>query len=143
MTLAVVTGPWSAPAAAQSSPATEYLIRCSGCHRADGAGSKRGGVPDFRGLVGSFGRSEAGRVYLMHVPGVAASGMDDAGIAAVMNHIFARWADAPVDDPVPPFDADEVARLRALSVPDVVKTRRRVARQLAAQGLPVAAYPWE
>ena len=123
--------------------ATQYLIHCSGCHRADGSGSLRGGIPDLRGYVGSFGRLNDGRTYLMHVPGVVGSGLDNAEIAAVMNYIFDRWAAAPAGDPVPVFTAAEVARLRELSVPDVVKARRRVVRELEARNLPVAAYPWE
>lgn len=79
----------------------------------------------------------------MHVPGVSASGLDDAGIAQVMNYVFERWAQATTDDPVPPFSADEVARLRAVNVPDVVQARRAVVQKLEARGLPVAAYPWE
>ena len=124
-------------------PATQYLIHCSGCHRADGSGSLRGGIPDLRGYVGSFGRVDNGRTYLMHVPGVVGSGLDNADIAAVMNYIFERWADAPASDPVPLFTAAEVAQLRKRSVPDVVKARRRVVHELKARDLPVAAYPWE
>ncbi|MES1951221.1 cytochrome c, mono-and diheme variant [Salinisphaera sp. S4-8] len=130
------------PVHASPGPATQYLIHCSGCHRADGSGSLRGGIPDLRGYVGSFGRLEAGRAYLMHVPGVVGSGLDNADIAAVMNYIFARWAEAPANDPVPAFSADEVARLRRLSIPDVVKARRRVVQELNARDLPVAPYPW-
>ena len=124
-------------------PATQYLIHCSGCHRADGSGSLRGGIPDLRGYVGSFGRVDDGRTYLMHVPGVVGSGLDNADIAAVMNYIFERWAEAPASDPVPLFTAAEVARLRKRSVPDVVKARRHVVHELKARDLPVATYPWE
>jgi len=60
-----------------------------------------------------------------------------------MNYIFERWAAAPEDDPVPAFTADEVARLRALTIPDVVKARRSVVHELKERDLPVAAYPWE
>ncbi|WP_353224172.1 cytochrome C [Salinisphaera sp. C84B14] len=141
ITATVVT--FSAGIQAGVPPATQYLIHCSGCHRADGSGSLRGGIPDLRGYVGSFGRVDNGRTYLMHVPGVVGSGLDNAEIAAVMNYIFDRWAAAPAGDPVPVFTAAEVARLRELSVPDVVKARRRVVRELEARNLPVAAYPWE
>jgi hypothetical protein len=60
-----------------------------------------------------------------------------------MNYIFERWAAAPEDDRVPAFTADEVARLRALTIPDVVKARRSVVHELKEKDLPVAAYPWE
>ncbi len=134
---------FSNTALAGISPATQYLIKCSGCHRTDGSGSERGGIPDLRGFVGSFGRLDSGRTYLMHVPGVSASGLDNSEIAAVMNYVFERWADAPADDPVPPFSAEEVTRRRAVNVPDVVQARRAVVRSLEARGLPVAPYPWE
>ena len=40
----------------------------------------------------------------------------------------------PTPTGFPAFSADEVARLRRLSIPDVVKARRRVVQQLKARG---------
>ena len=127
---------------AQAGAEGDYVLRCSGCHRMDGAGSARGGVPDLRGSVSSFAQSEAGRRYLMHVPGVTTSGLDDADIAAVMNYVMDRWGAESHSDDVAAFTAAEVAALRAEPVDNVVRFRRTVVKDLRARDLPVAAYPW-
>ncbi|GHT81475.1 hypothetical protein AGMMS49543_04070 [Betaproteobacteria bacterium] len=133
----------SAAAAAESntlSPHVNYLLRCSGCHGADGTGSKMGGIPAFPGLISSFASDDTGRTYVMHVPGVVSTGLDNREIAEVMNYIVARWGDPAVA--VPSFTAAEVDARRAIPVADIVVLRRDIARQLTAQGLPVAEYPW-
>ncbi|WP_132546212.1 c-type cytochrome [Rhodovulum euryhalinum] len=123
-------------------PETNYVLRCIGCHGADGAGSADVGIPDFRGYVGSFSASEAGRRYLMHVPGVTNASLTDTQIAEVMNHVMERFAGASLPADYRPFTPAEVTALRAERVGDVVALRRTVAADLTAAGLPVAGYPW-
>lgn len=119
----------------------DYLYRCSGCHGLDGDGLPRAGIPPFPGLVGAFAADPEGRVYLLHVPGVVGSGLDDARIAAVLNYVIDAWAgDASAG--LAPFSVEEVRRLRARPVADVVAYRRAVVARLAAKGVAVAPYPW-
>lgn len=136
----------AAPAWAQDAPVRsahiDYMLKCSGCHGADGSGSPDRGIPDFRGYVDGFGRTEAGRTYVMHVPGVVNSSLPNARIAAVMNHVIASFGAPETRAAVPPFTAEEVDRLRAVPVPDVVAYRREVAAGMAKAGIPVAGYPW-
>lgn len=127
-------GTWSA--------GTNYILRCIGCHGTDGAGSEQAGIPDFRGYVGSFSRSEDGRRYLMHVPGVTNASLTDAQIAEVMNHVMERFGGSSLPADFRPFTAAEVTALRSEPVADVVALRREVAARLAAEGHPVAGYPW-
>lgn len=131
----------AAPAWAQSAQ-FDYMLKCSGCHGADGSGSPDRGIPDFRGYVDGFGRTEAGRTYVMHVPGVVNSSLPNARIAAVMNHVIASFGAPETRAGIPPFTAEEVDRLRAVPVPDVVAYRREVAAGMAKAGIPVAGYPW-
>ncbi|MGK9231770.1 cytochrome c [Inquilinus limosus] len=120
----------------------DYMLKCSGCHGADGSGSPERGIPDFRGYVDGFARTEKGRIYVMHVPGVVNSSLSNDRIAAVMNYVIASFG-APATRPgVQPFTPEEVDRLRAAPVPDVVAYRREVVAELAEAGIPVAGYPW-
>ena len=121
---------------------TNYMLRCTGCHGMDGAGSEQAGIPDFRGYVGSFARSEPGRTYLMHVPGVVNSSLSDGEIAAVMNYVMESYAGASKAADAAPFTPEEVAVLRAAPVADVVALRREVVAACTQEGGPVAGYPW-
>ncbi|MGL4964712.1 MAG: hypothetical protein ACRC67_26030 [Inquilinus sp.] len=131
----------AAPAWAQSAH-IDYMLKCSGCHGADGSGSPDRGIPDFRGYVDGFGRIEAGRTYVMHVPGVVNSSLPNGRIAAVINYVMATFGAPETRAGVPPFTAEEVDRLRAVPVADVVAYRREVAAAMAKAGIPVAGYPW-
>ena len=82
---------------------------------------------------------DAGRTYMMHVPGAISAGLSDAQIAEVTNYILEEWSDGAA---FTPFDAAEVTRRRAVPVSNVVEYRRVVADDLAAQGIELAEYPW-
>lgn len=118
-----------------------YLLRCSGCHRVDGLGAPEAGVPPFPGSIGAIARDDGGRAYIMHVPGVAGSGLKDAQLAAVMNYVLDEWS-ADEAKPATRFTAEEVARLRATRVGNVVDYRRAMAARLAQNGVVIADYPW-
>ncbi|AEQ52939.1 c-type cytochrome [Pelagibacterium halotolerans] len=128
--------------AQERSPHTNYVLRCAGCHGMEGAGAPAAGIFDFNGMVGAFAGIDEGRTYLMHVPGVAGSGLSDAEIAAVMNYVMETWAGASLPEPYEPFTEAEVTQRRAIPIPDVVENRRDVAALLAAMGIETADYPW-
>lgn len=117
-----------------------YLLRCSGCHGPDGSGAPAAGIPPLPGFISAFTHDEQGRTYLMHVPGVVSTGLNDREIAAVMNYVVVRWGDPK--QAFTPFTPEEVTRLRAIEVADVVAYRRDLIKRLQAEGQPVAAYPW-
>jgi mono/diheme cytochrome c family protein len=87
-------------------PGEDYLLHCSGCHHADGAGVP-GVVPPLTGLA-PFLATAAGRAYLVRVPGVAQSSLHDERLAAVLNWVLREMSDA-----APDYDAREVHALRA------------------------------
>ncbi|TMA34310.1 MAG: cytochrome c [Deltaproteobacteria bacterium] len=95
-------------AAAAPAPGEDYLLHCSGCHHADGAGVP-GVVPPLTGLA-PFLATPAGRAYLVRVPGVAQAALDDARLAALLNWVMREMSGA---DPHPAYDAREVHALRA------------------------------
>jgi len=125
----------------QMSPKALYLLRCSGCHRADGAGAAEAGVPPFPGSIGALAADDEGRTYIMHVPGVRGAGLSDAQTAAVMNYILDVWAKDRAAA-AGPFTAEEVARRRAVEVRDVVAFRRAMVKRLAKSGVTLGEYPW-
>ena len=129
----------SAAGAQQYTPRVNYVLHCAGCHGMTGEGSQVGGIPAFPHSVAYIASIDAGRTYMMHVPGVVSAGLSDAQIAEVTNYILAEWSDGAA---FTPFDAAEVTRRRAVPVSNVVEYRREVAGELAAQGIELAEYPW-
>lgn len=132
------------PAAAQPVQRTAksmYLLKCSGCHRADGQGAVEAGVPPFPGFVGALAADPGGRTYMLHVPGVAGSGLGNPDLARVMNYLLDEWSPGSTDR-IPRFTPEEVARQRAIPINDVVSYRRGVVARLRKSGAPVADYPW-
>lgn len=123
-------------------PRTNFILRCVGCHGMDGAGSEKGGIPDFRNYVGAFSRDEAGRTYVMHVPGVTNASLTNAEIAEVMNYVMTTFGGPSLPDDYRPFDEAEVGRLRAVPVEDIVAFRRGLSASLAKKGIATAGYPW-
>ena len=129
----------SGPAlAGELGPKANYLLRCSGCHGTKGAGTVEGGIPPFPGFVGPLVSDDAGRTYVMHVPGVVGSSLSDAEIAAVLNYVVGNWSDGTPA----PFTTEEVVRRRAEPMPDLIAYRRAIVARLAQRGVTLADYPW-
>jgi mono/diheme cytochrome c family protein len=119
-----------------------FLLRCSGCHGIDGAGSRIGGIPEFRDYVGAFAGDDTGRTYVLHVPGILNASLRDADIAGVMNYVMREWGGRSLRGDFVPFTAAEVAQRRAIPVSDIVEMRREIVRRLASMGIATAEYPW-
>lgn len=139
---AQVTGrmPPPRPGAEALSTATSahslYVVHCAGCHGRDGAGSDTGRVPDMRG-VGQFLRLDGGRAFLIQVPGVMGSGLDDEQVAQVTNWLLATLAAPSVPAGHRPYDAAEVARARTRPPLDVAAHRAALVAQAQARGVPL------
>ncbi len=121
----------AAPAAANGggSAALDYTRRCRGCHGLRGEGAP-GHVPRLAGFVGLYTRVPGGRNYLVRVPGVARSGLDDARLAAVLNWMLAGLSPAETAPGFAPFTAEEVGAARR--EPLAGRPERRRAGLLAA-----------
>ena len=128
---ALAAGP---AAAADLGPRTNYLLHCSGCHQADGAGSAAHNVPPMKGVVGHFLRTEEGRAFLVQVPGTSNSGLSDAQIAALLNWMVPALSAAEMPPGFVAYTADEVAKLRAQKLADVAARRDQVVRRLREMG---------
>lgn len=125
---------------AMSSPKAMYVLRCSGCHNADGQGAASAGVPPFQGSIGRLAADAEGRRYIMSVPGIAGSGLNPHQKAEVLNYVLDRWGERPQQ--AARFTAKEVERLTAQRPSDIVTFRRRIATRMQKQGIGLAEYPW-
>ena len=137
MTMLSVTSAMAEPAHYNAS--TNYILRCAGCHAMDGTGSKTGGIPPLQ-LIKTFTSDAKGRAYLMHVPGVVSTGLSSKEIAEVINYVAERWGDKTI--PYTPFTEQEVTKLRAENIADIVSYRREITEKYKAEGKTVAEYPW-
>lgn len=112
-------------------PELDYLQHCAGCHREDGSGSARNGVPDMRGILGRFAASEAGRAYLVQVAGIAQSPLSDARLATLLNWMLPRYDAAGTPAEFIPYSAAEVANLRRTRPGDLPAARAHALSQQA------------
>ncbi len=101
---------------------TLYLLHCSGCHGATGHGVPERGIPDLQ-HAGSYVALPQGRAYLVQVPGISQSHLDDATATRILNYVLARFSAADLPADFKPYTVDEVTRLRADKASDA-ETRR-------------------
>ncbi len=98
----------------------DYILNCSGCHRADGSGSTV--VPSLQKMPELNGRPGA-REYWVQVPGAAQAPLSDARLAALMNWLVERFAGKR---PKPEYTAKEVGQLRSTPLRDPVAKRSQL-----------------
>ena len=118
----------AAPAFA-GSPAVDYALNCQGCHLNDGSGTP-GSVPPLAGSVGRFMRVRGGREYLVQVPGVATSPLDDAALAAVLNWMLDRFGPPQLPENYEAYTAAEVGTLRQKPLTNVDRVRADLLRDV-------------
>jgi len=96
-------------------PALDYVLHCQGCHQASGLGLA-GAVPQLKDSVAAIAALAGGRDYLLRVPGVAQSQLDDRALAALLNWMLAYFDKGHLPVDFAPFRAEEIAvsRLRPL-----------------------------
>lgn len=108
----------------------EYQMHCQGCHTPDGVGA--GNVPRMKDFVGTFLRSQAGREYLVRVPGSATSALGDARLAAVLNWVIDTFAGDSRPEDFRRYTAEEVGALRQAPLNEVEDYRAEVLRGLVS-----------
>ena len=107
-----------------------YMLHCQGCHLPQAEGFE-GKVPPMKDFVGYFLHSEEGRAFLIRVPGVAQSAIDDTELAELMNWILGRFSEGQLPDDHRPFTTVEVAELRKSPVADPERARLRILERIA------------
>jgi mono/diheme cytochrome c family protein len=124
---------------AQMSLPTLYMLHCSGCHGATGHGVPERGIPDLHN-AGSYVALPQGRAYLVQVPGISQSRLDDATAARILNYVLARFSATELPADFKPYTADEVTRLRADKASDAETRRAQIIDGLRKQGKLPADY---
>jgi mono/diheme cytochrome c family protein len=114
-----------------------YLHHCVGCHGMDGGGAPAKGVPTMRGTLGRFLQVPGGREFIVQVPGVMNSPLDDEAVAALMNWLLPRVSRDTLPAGLQPYDAREIARLRGSRPADVGAVRQRLVDEARAAGIAV------
>jgi len=117
-----------------------YVLHCAGCHSLDGSGSASARVPDMRQL-GLFLRVPGGREFLLQVPGVMGSGLNDEQVAQVTNWVLSSIANASIPPHHRRYDAAEVSQARRSPLVDVAATRAVLVQRAQQLGLQIAQAP--
>lgn len=121
------------PAARRHDPSFDYMVNCQGCHKVDG--SAQGDiVPALRGQVAKFLHTDEGRRYLVQVPGVSQSPLDNRQIAEVLNWAIIRFDRANIPASFVPYTADEVRILRAQPISDTARRRKVITKKIPQFG---------
>ncbi|MCC5887402.1 MAG: hypothetical protein JJT88_13290 [Gammaproteobacteria bacterium] len=106
---------------AAANPRFDYLLHCGGCHIEDGSGNPPE-VPDLRKDLAYMIGFDAGRAYLVQVPGSAQAPLSDAGLAAVLNWMIDTYYPQLGGD-FERFSPEEVTRHRSERLLDPKQAR--------------------
>jgi hypothetical protein len=106
-----------------------YQMFCQGCHTPDGTGAKS--VPQLKGHVGTFLQTQAGREYLVRVPGSATSALDNEELAGVLNWILTEFSGDSLAENYKPYTVGEVGLLRRNPLNEVVLYRTKLLADIA------------
>jgi len=114
-----------------------YQLQCAGCHLDHGQGSAANDTPRMQGFVGNFLKVEGGREFLVRVPGISQSALNDGQIADQLNWLLARDGMAGASSPEqwPPYSAAEVHQVRARSMLNLPNVRAGLIQAMRAQGI--------
>ena len=121
---AIVMIAYCAAAHADMSLESVYFLNCSGCHGQDGKGVPAAGIPDLRDS-GLYVKARPGREYLIQVPGLSQSSLDDPTVALLLNWLLRRFSADRLPPDFKPYTAEEVAISRKDKASDA-QTRRSV-----------------
>jgi len=116
---------------------TDYILHCSGCHKFDGAGLEDKGIPALKDQIGYYLRLDAGRAFLMQVPGLLSAGMSDQRAADVTNYVVLRFAGGSMPEHFVPYTAAEARRSRELRPSNIPSLRRELVKRLQEQGVAI------
>ena len=113
---------------------TVYTLNCSGCHGADGVGVPEVGIPNLK-EAGRFVRTELGREYLIQVPGLSQSRLDDATAARLLNWILHKFSADRLPADFTPYTPEEVTRFRPDKASDANIRRDAILAEMRSRGL--------
>ncbi|MGB0691711.1 MAG: c-type cytochrome [Pseudomonadales bacterium] len=107
---------------AAADPRSHYMIHCMGCHLADGRGQPPE-VPVLNAELARFTSTDAGRAYLVQVPGAAQALINDEELAAVINWMLQVFSGDDLPEDFRPFTGEEVTAYRQQILADPASFR--------------------
>ena len=116
-----------------------YQLQCAGCHLGDGTGSKANDTPKMKDFVGNFLKVEGGREFLVRVPGMSQSALNNAQLADLINWLMRKdgIAGKSMPDDYRPYTEAEVAAVRKVSLLNLPDTRAGLIKQMREQGIAI------
>lgn len=111
----------------------DYSRNCQGCHGHTGISVAE--VPDLKNRVGYFVHTPEGRRFLVQVPGVALSMLDDRRLADLLNWMLRTYSAPQLPPGFRPYNEQEVARWRQSPLKKVLPVREEVVRGLVEAGV--------
>ena len=110
---------------ASADPRTDYLLYCRGCHLINGTGVP----PEVPTLVSDLGKIVAvpgGREYIIRVPGVSQTAMNNDELAAVLNWVLSEFNADTTPENFEPYTSEEVGEARQKVLLDPLKYRASI-----------------
>ena len=129
----------SASLAFAEPPEKLYMLNCWGCHRPQGEGIP-GTAPALRGSA-DFLKVPGGREYLLEVPGVSQSALNDAEVAEVMNWILRSFSKEQLPADFKPYTVEEVKKYRGVRMLSVIDARKKLIDEMVAMKIRPAEKP--
>jgi len=120
------------------SPEQLYVLNCWGCHLPQAQGIP-GTVPPLADAMANFLRVPGGRAFLVQVPGVSSSRLNDEQIAEVLNWLLVTFNKNEIPKDFVPYNAEEVQRYRADKLLNVGATRAGLVLKMRQQGIKLAS----
>lgn len=110
-----------------------YKMFCRGCHGPAGEGEKA--VPHMNGFVGHFLKFEAGRNYLVQVPGSANAALNDEQLTEALNWIVMNISGDSLPENFKPYTVEEVAKLRQEPLFEAFEFRKKLLNDMLQKGI--------
>ncbi len=120
-----------------ASPVELYTLNCWGCHQPHAEGIP-GTVPRLAHSMGYFLAIPEGRAYLVQVPGVANSPLNNEQIVQVLNWLLTTFNKDEVPKDFKPYSAEEIRKWRRHPIANVKAARVELSKRLAAMGYTIS-----
>ena len=105
-----------------ASPRINYLLYCTGCHAANGAG-KPPNVPSLRDELGRMISVPEMRSYLVRIPGASQAPISDADLTDVINWLLREFNSNPLPANFEEYTVGEVSNARRNILADPLRYR--------------------
>jgi len=105
-----------------ASPRINYLLYCTGCHAADGAG-KPPNVPSLRDELGRMISVPEMRSYLVRIPGASQAPISDADLTDIINWLLHEFNSNTLPANFEEYTIDEVSNARRNILADPLRYR--------------------